>query len=77
MDNRKQGAPGRKKRQFNEDTEDENVLQDCLNTIEYLFRFRLIEKIVRPIDKRVREERIQDYAQRLDDLHDKLNRVKN
>jgi len=55
MDNRKKGTVAKKKRQLNDDTEDENILQESLNIIEYLFKFRLIEKIARPIDKRVRE----------------------
>ena len=54
MDNKKKVSVVKKKKQFNDETEDENILQESLNIIEYLFKFRLIEKIARPIDKRVR-----------------------
>lgn len=77
MDNRKKASLAKKKRQLNDDTEDENILQDCLNILEFLFKFRLIEKIARPIDKRVREEKITEYGERLTELHDKLGKIKN
>lgn len=77
MDNRKKASMVKKKRPAMDDTEDQNILQESLNIIEYLFKFRLIEKIARPIDKRVREEKIVEYGERLADLHDKLTKIKN
>lgn len=58
MEKAKKGTVLRKKRQLGDETEDENILQDCLNILEFLFRFRLVEKIARPIDKKVREDKL-------------------
>jgi hypothetical protein len=77
MDGRKKGTLAKKKKTLNDETEDENILQDCLNSLEFLFRFRLIEKIARPVDKRVREEKIQEYGERMAELHEKLTKIKN
>lgn len=77
IDSKKKATINRKKKPTNDETEDENKLQECLNVLEYLFRFRLIEKIARPIDKRVREEKIAEYGERLADLHERLLKIKN
>ena len=77
IDSKKKATITRKKKPTNDETEDENKLQECLNVLEYLFRFRLIEKIARPIDKRVREEKIAEYGERLADLHERLLKIKN
>ncbi len=54
MDSKKKNSVFKKRRPNNDETEEENILQECLNILEYLFKFRLIEKIARPIDKKVR-----------------------
>lgn len=77
MEKAKKGTVLRKKRQLGDETEDENILQDCLNILEFLFRFRLVEKIARPIDKKVREDKLTEYGERLADLHEKLAKIKN
>ncbi len=51
---KKNSLNNRKKKTNNDETEDESILQESLSTLEYLFKFRLIEKISRPIDKKVR-----------------------
>ena len=76
MDSRRKTV-AKKKKPTNDDTEEENILQESLHLIEFLYKFRLIEKIARPIDKRVREEKITEYGERLGDLHDKLMKIKN
>jgi hypothetical protein len=47
-----------------------------LKILEQLFEARLIERIARPIDKKVREGHIEQYGGRLELLHDKLKRIK-
>ena len=76
MDSRRKTV-AKKKKPTNDDTEEEHILQESLHLIEFLYKFRLIEKIARPIDKRVREEKITEYGERLGDLHDKLMKIKN
>jgi hypothetical protein len=66
----------KKRKTTNDDTEEENILQECLNVLEYLFKFRLIEKIARPSDKKAREEKIQEYGEKLAELHERLGRIK-
>lgn len=47
-----------------------------LKLLEQLFEARLIERIARPIDRKVREGHIDLYGGRLEALHDKLKRIK-
>lgn len=78
MDSKKKNSLFKKKNiNSNDETEEENILQECLNILEYLYKFRLIEKIARPIDKKAREEKISEYAEKLFDLHSKLSKIKN
>jgi hypothetical protein len=66
---RKKQSNLRKKRGTNEETEDENILQEVLKILEQLFEARLIERIARPIDKKVREVHIEQYGLKLESLH--------
>ncbi len=75
-DKKKQSLPVRKKK-GNEDTEEENILQEVLKILEQLFDARLIERIARPIDKKVRESHIEQYGVKLELLHEKLKKIKN
>lgn len=47
-----------------------------LKTLEQLFEARLIERIARPLDRKVREGHIEQYGARLEQLHDRLKRIK-
>jgi hypothetical protein len=41
-----------------------------------LFEARLIERIARPIDKKVREDLIEKYGVKLEQLHEKLKKIR-
>lgn len=59
-----------------EEGEEENILQETLKLLESLFEARLIERIARPSDRKVREELIERYGNKLEELHLKLEKIK-
>ena len=67
----------KRKRGTMSQTEEENLLQQVLKMLEFLFQSRLVERIARPIDKKVREQQIDRYGLKLEQLHDKLLKIKN
>jgi hypothetical protein len=58
MEKDKKKQSNLRKKRGGEETEEENILQDVLKILEQLFEARLIERIARPIDKKVREVHI-------------------
>lgn len=69
MEKDKKKQSNLRKKKGNEDTEEENILQEVLKILEQLFDARLIERIARPIDKKVREVHIEQYGIKLELLH--------
>lgn len=59
----------RKKRGNQDETDEENILQEVLKILEQLFEARLIDRISRPTDKKVREEQIDKFGVKLELLH--------
>ena len=47
-----------------------------MRSIESLYEMRFIEKISRPIEKRTKEEIVEKFAGRMENLHNILNRIK-
>jgi hypothetical protein len=58
MEKDKKKQSNTRKKRGGEETEEENILQEVLKILEQLFEARLIERIARPIDKKVREVHI-------------------
>ena len=54
MERAKKGNQAVRKRKQDLQDEEDNILQEALELIEKLFEARLIERIARPIDRRVR-----------------------
>lgn len=73
---RKKATNQRRKKGVNEESDEENILQEVLKILEQLFEARLVERIARPIDRKVREDQIEKYGAKLEALHEKLGKIK-
>lgn len=54
----------------------EEIFSEIFTTLQNLFNFRLIDKICRPIEKKNREDIINQYKHKFNELHMKLETVK-